>query len=43
MSAVRSQGISEGVLRSGALAYIEKPVSPEALRRSVISIFGDTL
>jgi two-component system chemotaxis response regulator CheY len=42
MSAMRSPGVSEELIQAGALAFMTKPVSPEALRRRLISILEKT-
>jgi two-component system, chemotaxis family, chemotaxis protein CheY len=38
MSAVRSPGKSQELIHAGAVAYMTKPVSPEALGRLLVSI-----
>ena len=42
MSAMRSPGVSEELIHAGALAFMTKPVSPEALRRRLVSILEKT-
>ncbi len=38
MSAVRSPSVSDELIHAGAVAFMTKPVSPEALRRRLVSI-----
>ena len=38
MSALRSPGISDELMHAGVVAFMTKPVSPEALRRRLLSI-----
>jgi two-component system chemotaxis response regulator CheY len=38
VSAVRSPGKTQSLIGAGALAYMTKPLSPEALRRSLLLI-----
>lgn len=38
LSAVRSPGKTQSLIGAGAFAYMTKPLSPEALRRSLLQI-----
>ena len=43
MSALRSPGISDELMHAGVVAFMTKPVSPEALRRRLLAIQESSL